>query len=167
MTWLLVMVRLDRAAPRHRRRVFALLEGAGAVSVSPGVWAVPETEGHRRAVDHSAALAVDAGGDVLVLPTSSENSSINDFLQRELTGRLTRAAEALAIRCDEYEALVSGGSRPGAVPDGTDEDFVELQREATSLSGMDVIGIEAVASVVARVRRTRRPRESSEFLEVC
>ena len=53
----MVIARLGRAAPRHRWRVFAELENAGAVRVAEGVQAISGTAAHRKAVDSSSLRA--------------------------------------------------------------------------------------------------------------
>lgn len=102
MMWLIVIVQLGRAAPRQRRRVSGELAAAGAVSISEGVWAVPDTPFHRTAVDGCTRRAVDAGGDIVILNTSPENSPTHDVLEAALTESLTAEAADLARR---WEAL--------------------------------------------------------------
>lgn len=156
MTWLILIVRLGRAAPRHRRRVFAEIEAAGAVRVAEGVWAVPDTAVHRTAVDSSSRRAVAAGGDIVLMRTTAENAPSHDVLEAALAERLTSEAAALSLRCDELTRSASVAARHGTGADDREQEFINLEKDAQRLSGMDVIGLEAVASVLARVQRTGR-----------
>lgn len=61
MMWLIVIVQLARAAPRQRRRVSGELAAAGAVGISEGVWAVPDTRFHRTVVAACMRRATNAG----------------------------------------------------------------------------------------------------------
>lgn len=92
MTWLILIVRLGRAALSKRRHVYAELEVAGAVRVSQDVWAIPDTLVHRTAVDTSCLHATAAGGGILILPTTPENAAIHEVLEAALAERLISKA---------------------------------------------------------------------------
>lgn len=145
MTWLILIVRLSRAAPRHRTRVYAELEGAGGVGVSEGVWALPDTDFHREALEACSRRAIDAGGDIIVLRTSSENSSTHDVLEAALAERLTADADSLFRKYLDFTQAqrVSGPAR--------DDALRKLQLDAGLLSRRDVLGLEVVGSIVTRV----------------
>jgi hypothetical protein len=157
VTWLILIVRLGRAAPRHRRRAFAEMGDAGAVRVSDGVWAIPGTAVHRAAVAASARRAVAAGRDIVVLPTPAANAPSHDVLEAALSERLNYEAAALSLRCDELAHTASQGLRAGTGAEALrEQELINLGRDAQRLSGLDVIGLEAVASVLARVQRAGR-----------
>lgn len=151
MTWLILIVRLGRAAPRQRRRIFAELATAGAVGISEGVWAIPDTSIHRTAVDACARRAVDAGGDIVMLNTSPENSPTHDVLEAALTERLTAEAAVLARQCEDFATRPDAPADRGAAD--RDRTLGQLQLEAYQLTRRDVIGLEVVDSVVALVGR--------------
>lgn len=157
MTWLILIVRLGRAAPRHRRRVYAELSDGGAVPVSDGVWGIPDTGFHRAAVNMAERSAAAAGGDLLILETTPENAPSHAVLEAKLAERLNAEAAAIHQRCDAF-----AGGRPGAPAMLEYEDraqaFMKLQHDALRLSDLDVIGLEAVASATARVTQTVRLR---------
>lgn len=153
MMWLIVIVQLGRAAPRQRRRVSGELAAAGAVSISEGVWAVPDTPFHRTAVDGCTRRAVDAGGDIVILNTSPENSPTHDVLEAALTESLTAEAADLARR---WEALTGAHFADTAEdPDDAErqKDINQFRLEAARLSRKDVMGLESVNSVLDRITR--------------
>jgi hypothetical protein len=162
MTWLIVIVRLGRAAPRHRRRVFAELEDAGAVRVAEGVWALPNTAAHRKAVDAADYRAATAGGDLVLMQTTADNAPSHDVLEAALAERLTSEAKALSRRWDEFASVTLPGPGEGTGADEREAEFISLQRDARRLSGMDVMGLDAVATVVARVQRTAGLQEITD-----
>lgn len=154
MTWLILIVRMGRAALSKRRHVCADLEVAGAVRVSEDVWAIPDTPAHHAAVDSSSVRAAAAGGDILILPTTPENTAIHEVFEAALVERLMSDATALERRYDEFTLTGSPASRPGTLTSYREQDFIKIKRDAQRLSDMDVVGIEAVTSIVARVQRT-------------
>lgn len=141
---------MGRAASRHRRRIYDQLSTAGAVSISEGVWAIPDTDFHRAAVRACIQRAEKAGGDIVVLNTSKENSPTHDVFEAALTERLAAEATALALKYENYTGQAIAGTSRGESASG-EETLVQLQNEAYRLSRRDVIGLDAVASVVDRV----------------
>lgn len=153
VTWLILIVRLGRAAPRYRRRVFAELENAGAVRVSYGVWAIPDTGFQRAAVNTAVRGAVVGGGDVIFLATSPQDAPSHDVFEAKLAERLNAEAAAILHRCDGFSAMAGPGASGELKPDDRASEIVKLEREVHRLSLLDVIGLEAVASAVARVEQ--------------
>jgi predicted kinase len=139
MTWLILIVRLGRAAPRHRRRVFAELHDAGAVALSEGVWAIPDTGSQRSAVEACVRHAAKAGGDIVMLNTSADNSPTQHVLEAALAERLNAEAAVLARKCDDFEAMTAPGTTTDIEPAGRDRAVTELMEEAKGLSRRDVI----------------------------
>ncbi|WP_400160442.1 Chromate resistance protein ChrB [Arthrobacter sp. BPSS-3] len=173
MMWLIVIVQLARAAPRQRRRVSGELAAAGAVGISEGVWAVPDTRFHRTVVAACMRRATNAGGDIIIMNTSPENSPTHDVLETALTERLRSEAAGLALRWKAFTAT----HRPD-ISEPLDQTewhkaLSRLQLEATRLSKKDVIGLKEVGSVVkritgpdmppARVVRIHRQRPAGEL----
>ena len=151
MMWLIVIVQLGRAAPRQRRRVSGELADAGAVGISDGVWAVPDTRFHRTVVAACTRRAMNAGGDIIIMNTSPENSPTHDVLETALAERLRSEAAGLALR---WEAFTASHRPDISEPlDRTErqEALSQLQLEATRLSKKDVMGLEEVGSVVKRI----------------
>jgi hypothetical protein len=161
MTWLILIVRLGRAAPRYRRRVYAELGNSGAVPVSDGVWAIPDTVFHRAAVNTAVRGAALGGGDIVILATSPENAPSHEVLEAKLAERLNAEAAAIVHRCREYAAMARRCA-PGLEPDDRVEEFFKLERDIRRLSLVDVIGLEAVASAVARVAETGSLRGTAD-----
>lgn len=149
--WLILIVRLARAAPRQRRRVVDELAVAGAVGISDGVWAIPDTPFHRAAVDACARRAVMAGGYIVILTTSPENSPTHDVLEAALTERLTFEAADLASRCEDFTARHRPDTAANHSTTERDETLSQLKLQAERLSRRDVIGLEAVDAVAATV----------------
>lgn len=86
--------------------------------------------------------------------TTAENAPSHEVLEAALAERLTAEAAALSLRCDEFADTVGRAPRHGTGASEREQEFFTLERDAQRLSNMDVIGLEAVASVVARVHRT-------------
>lgn len=128
MTWLILIVRLGRAALSKRRRVCAELEIAGAVRVSENVWAIPYTPAHRTAVGSSSLRATAAGGDILILPTTPENTAIHEVLEAALAERLVGGH-----RYDEFSATSSPAPRKRTGPPGRQGDLINIERDAPRL----------------------------------
>lgn len=163
MMWLILIVRLGRAESRHRRRVVADLATAGAVRISDGVWAIPDTDFHRTALDACARRAAKAGRDLVILNTSPENSPTHDVLEAALTERLTAEAAALVSRCEDFAARFSPGAEGDRDALERERTIIQLQREAYKLTRRDVIGLEAVDSVVAQIGRLAAFPPASPF----
>jgi hypothetical protein len=153
MTWLILIVRLGRSAPRHRRRVFAELSDAGAVALSEGVWAIPDTGSQRTAVDACVRRAAKAGGDIVILNTSADNSPTRDVLEAALAERLNAEAAVLASKYAEFAALTGQASMADLDAAAWDRTVAELQEEASGLARRDVIGLDSVASAAALVEQ--------------
>lgn len=150
MMWLIVIVRLNRAAPRHRRRVANDLKAAGAVGISEGVWAIPDTAFHRAAVTACTRRAEDAGGDLVVLTTVDETSPTHDVLETALRERLTAEADVLARRYEDWTGTARSSDERLYHAD-TGRVLTELKQEAHRLARRNVLNLREVASVVERI----------------
>lgn len=154
MVWLILIVRLSRTAPRQRRGVSRELAAAGAVSISDGVWAIPDTSFHRSVMKACSRRAVKAGGDLVMMSTSPESAPTHDFLEAALAEHLTSESAALARRHAAYLA----GNRT-ETPENFDVEVQNktlegLRLEADRLSRKNVLELEAVNTVVASLRET-------------
>lgn len=152
MVWLILILQLSRAAPRQRRRVSRELDAAGAVGISNGVWAVPDTPSHRSVVKSCSRRAVKAGGDLIIMNTSPENAPTHEFLEAALTEHLTAEAAELAGQYADFLDANLLASKEESDVTALNQVLSALQTRAARLAGKNVMGLVDVNEVVGRVR---------------
>src|SRR6266536_2117533 len=67
MRWVVLVIRLPAVPSRHRVAIWRELRHLGALTLGPGVWAVPATPAFQPGIQRAGELARRADGTVLVL----------------------------------------------------------------------------------------------------
>lgn len=116
---------------------------------------------HRAAVDAATRHAAAAGGDIVIMATTPENSPSHAVFESKLAERLTIEAESVIRRCGELAATAGPCVSGETLQDGQIEDLWILERDAQRLSRLDVVGLEVVAAAAVCVARTGKLRGSA------
>jgi hypothetical protein len=85
-------------------------------------------------------MSAKAGGDIVMLNTSADNSPTQHVLEAALAERLNAEAAILARKCEDFEAMTAPGTTTGIDPAGRDRAVTELMEKAKGLCGRYVIG---------------------------
>src|SRR6266498_2273924 len=112
MRWVVLVIRLPAGPSRHRVAIWRELRHLGALTLGPGVWAVPATPAFQPGIQRAGELARRADGTALVLDAQPHD---------EATGTL------LSADCDKYEAELAKEQRLGKLT------LAEFEEEEHSL----------------------------------
>jgi hypothetical protein len=107
MEWVVLLVRLAAEPSRHRVAVWRELRRAGAVSLGPGVWAVPAVPAFQPAIQRAGELARRGNGELLALDAQPRDQATGAVLQAAFQqARQAEWGEFLS-ECDKYEAEIA------------------------------------------------------------
>jgi hypothetical protein len=105
--WVLVLVQLPGAAPRHRVAVWRELRKIGAVPVVAGAWVVPAAPAFQAGLQRAEELCRRGEGTFAVIDAVPRNRAAADVLRSTfLAARLDEWAEFEAD-CVKYEAEIA------------------------------------------------------------
>jgi hypothetical protein len=158
MEWIVLLVRLAAEPSRHRVAVWRELRRAGAVSLGPGVWAVPAAPVFQPAIQRAGELARRGNGELLALDARPRDPTTAAELQAAFEqARQAEWAEFLS-ECDRFEAEIAKELRKGklivAELEEEEHSLERLRRWYRELKTRDVLG----AGRLRRAGLPRRPR---------
>ena len=105
--WVLVLPQIPSEPSRHRVRVWRQLRKAGAVPVSPGVWALPAGPAFQPDLERAGELCRRGGGTFAVIDASPRDQVSAAVIRDAFTAvRMDEWAE-LTADCGKFEAKIS------------------------------------------------------------
>jgi hypothetical protein len=154
--WIVLLVRLAAEPSRHRVAVWRELRRAGAVSLGPGVWAVPAVPVFRPAVERAGELARRGNGELLALDAQPRDQTTGAVL--EAAFQQARQAEwvEFVAECAKFEAEIAKELRKGklivAELEEEEHSLERLRRWYRELKARDVLGAAAAAEAATRLK---------------
>ena len=107
VAWLMVLAQVPSQPSRHRVAVWRELRKAGAVPISAGSWAVPDTDAFHPFLERAAELCRRGGGTLAVLGVSPRDDASEELIRSAyLAARLDEWSEFDA-ECGHYEAEIA------------------------------------------------------------
>jgi Protein ChrB, N-terminal len=125
--WVVLVIRLPAGPSRHRVAVWRELRQLGALTLAPGVWAVPATPAFQPGLQRAEQLARRADGKVLVLDADPHDEATSTLLTAEFTAARQEEWAEFVADCDKYEAELAKEQRKGKLT------LAELEEEEHSL----------------------------------
>lgn len=156
MQWTLLLVRLAAEPSRHRVAVWRELRRRGAVSLGPGLWAVPTAPVFQPAIDRAAELARRGDGEVLILDAQPHDQTS----EHVLTDAFRQAREAewteFLTDCDKLEAKLAKHLRTGKLTaaelEEEEHSLERLRRWHRELKTRDVLALPAALTAQERLK---------------
>jgi hypothetical protein len=127
MRWVVMVIRLPAGPSRHRVAIWRELRHLGALTLGPGVWAVPATSAFQPGIKRAGELARRAEGRVLVLDADPHDQASAALLVAEFTSARQEEWAEFVADCDKYEAELAKEQRLGKLT------LAELEEEEHSL----------------------------------
>jgi ChrB-like protein len=127
MRWVVMVIRLPAGPSRHRVAIWRELRHLGALTLGPGVWAVPATPAFQPGIKRAGELARRAEGRVLVLDADPHDQASAALLVAEFTSARQEEWAEFVADCDKYEAELAKEQRLGKLT------LAELEEEEHSL----------------------------------
>jgi hypothetical protein len=127
MRWTILVIRLPAGPSRHRVAIWRELRHLGALTLGPGVWAVPATSAFQPGIQRAGELARRADGTVLVLDADPREETTATQLAGEFTSARQEEWAEFVADCDKYEAELAKEQRKGKLT------LAELEEEEHSL----------------------------------
>ena len=127
MRWVVMVIRLPAGPSRHRVAIWRELRHLGALTLGPGVWAVPATPAFQPGINRAGELARRAEGRVLVLDADPHDQASAALLVAEFTSARQEEWAEFVADCDKYEAELAKEQRLGKLT------LAELEEEEPSL----------------------------------
>jgi hypothetical protein len=127
MRWVVVVIRLPAGPSRHRVAIWRELRRLGALTLGPGVWAVPATPAFQPGIARAGELARRADGTVLVLEAAPVDQATGAWLEAEFTAARREEWAEFVADCGKYEAELAKEQRLGKLT------LAELEEEEHSL----------------------------------
>lgn len=125
--WVVLVIRLPAGPSRHRVAIWRELRHLGALTLAPGVWAVPATLAFQPGIRRAEELARRADGRVLVLDADPHDAATSTLLTAEFTAARQEEWAEFVADCDKYEAELAKEQRKGKLT------LAELEEEEHSL----------------------------------
>ena len=156
MEWIVLLVRLAAEPSRHRVAVWRELRRAGAVSLGPGVWAVPAVPVFQPAIQRAGELARRGNGELLTLDAQPRDQATGALLEAAF-GQARQAEWAEFVsECDKFEAEIAKELRKGklivAELEEEEHSLERLRRWYRELKTRDVLGVGAAAEAETRLK---------------
>jgi hypothetical protein len=151
-----LLVRLPAEPSRHRVAVWRELRRAGAISLGPGVWAVPAAPVFQPAIERAGELARRGDGDVLALDARPRDQTTQTLLQTAFRqARQAEWAEFLS-ECDKFEAEIAKEVRLGklivAELEEEEHSLERLRRWYRELRTRDVLALPTASDAETRLK---------------
>lgn len=105
--WVLILPQIPSEPSRHRVGVWRQLRKAGAVPVSPGVWALPAGPAFQADLDRAGELCRNGGGTFAVIDASPRDRASAAVIREAFTAvRVDEWAEFMAD-CGKFEVKIA------------------------------------------------------------
>lgn len=125
--WVLILPQLPSEPSRHRVAVWRQLRKAGAVPVSPGVWALPAGPAFQSELDRAGELCRKGGGTLAVVDATPRDEASAAMIRNAFTAvRIDEWAEFTAD-CGKFEVKIAREIQKRKFT------FAELEEEEQSL----------------------------------
>src|SRR6266511_3573959 len=104
MRWVVLVIRLPAGPSRHRVAIWRELRHLGALTLGPGVWAVPATPAFQPGIQRAGELARRADGTVLVLDAQPHDEATGTLLSADFSSARQEEWAEFDADCDKYVA---------------------------------------------------------------
>ena len=157
MRWVVLVIRLPAGPSRHRVAIWRELRHLGALTLGPGVWAVPATPAFQPGIQRAGELARRAGGTVLVLDADPVDEQTGARLVAEFTAARQEEWAEFVADCGKYEAELAKEQRLGklTLPELEEEEhsLERLRRWWRDLKARDAFGLPEAADAEQRLKQ--------------
>jgi len=156
VAWLMVLAQVPSQPSRHRVAVWRELRKAGAVPISAGAWAVPDTAAFHPYLERAAELCRRGGGTLAVLAVEPRDEESEALIRSAyLAARLDEWSEFDA-ECGHYEAEIAKEIAKRKFTFGEleeeEQSLERLRRWFQDLRRRDVLDLPQAADAEARLR---------------
>lgn len=145
----MVLLRLPSSPSRHRVAAWRRLRKAGALSLGPGVWAVPDVPAFVEHLDRAVDNARRAGGEAMVLQTRGREPQDRAALQAMFEAARNEEWAEFLSDCGKFRAELVKEIRIGkftlAELEEEEQSMQRLRRWHRELTARDVFGAAAAA----------------------
>ncbi|WP_020576595.1 Chromate resistance protein ChrB [Actinopolymorpha alba] len=156
MRWVVIVVRLAAEPSRHRVAVWRELRRAGAVSLAPGVWALPATPAFLPVVERARALAERGGGELLALDVTGRDEPSGAALVAAYTDAREAEWAEFVSDCAKFEAELAKEERLGKLTlaelEEEEQSLERLRRWFRDLKVRDVLALPSAISAEQRLK---------------
>jgi sugar phosphate isomerase/epimerase len=146
---LVLVVRVPADPSRHRVAVWRELRRAGAVSLGPGVWVVPDAPVFADGIARTIELAERGDGEVTVLAAAGRAEPDAARLEALFTAERTDEWAEFTAECAKFDAEIDKEIRIGkftmAELEEEEQSLERLRRWHRELSARDVFGTPSAA----------------------
>lgn len=154
--WVLILPQVPSEPSRHRVAVWRQLRKAGAVPVSPGVWAVPAGPAFQADLSRAGELARKGGGTFAVIDASPRDQASAAMIRDAFTAvRVDEWAEFTAD-CGKFEAEIAKEIQNRkftfAELEEKEQSLERLRRWYRDLKRRDVLELPEAKAADARLR---------------
>ena len=156
VAWLMVLAQVPSQPSRHRVAVWRELRKAGAVPISAGAWAVPDTTAFHPYLERAAELCRRGGGTLAVLAVEPRDEESEALIRSAyLAARLDEWSEFDA-ECGRYEGEIAKEIAKRKFTFGEleeeEQSLERLRRWFQDLRRRDVLDLPQAAAAEARLR---------------
>lgn len=156
VAWLMVLAQVPSQPSRHRVAVWRELRKAGAVPISAGAWAVPDTAAFHPYLERAAELCRRGGGTLAVLAVAPRDDESEALIRSAyLAARLDEWSEFDA-ECGHYEAEIAKEIAKRKFTFGEleeeEQSLDRLRRWFQDLQRRDVLDLPQAEAAEARLR---------------
>ncbi|WP_091519673.1 Chromate resistance protein ChrB [Microlunatus soli] len=147
--WQVVLLRLPSSPSRHRVAAWRRLRKAGALSLGPGVWAVPDVPAFVEHLDHAVDNARRAGGEAIVLQSRGREPQDKAALRAMFEAARNEEWAEFLSDCAKFRAELAKEIRIAkftlAELEEEEQSMQRLRRWHRELTARDVFGAAAAA----------------------
>ncbi|MBA0053747.1 chromate resistance protein ChrB [Streptomyces sp. AJS327] len=155
--WLLVVLKPPAKPSRHRVAVWRELRRIGALSLGPGIWAVPDVPVFTDGLSRALGLTEQSGGQAMTLQASGRGPEDADRLKALFTAARSEDWTEFLTDCGKFENELANGIRNArftlAELEEEEQSLERLRRWHRDLTARDVFGSPEAAEAAERLRR--------------
>ena len=133
------------------------LRHLGALTLAPGVWAVPATPAFQPGIQHASELARRADGRILTLDADPHDEATSARLVADFTAARQEEWAEFVADCDKYEAELAKEQRLGKLTlaelEEEEHSLERLRRWWRDLKSRDALSLPEATDAEQRLKR--------------